>query len=179
MRELESLFAEHETAIVIGFDHLNHHVQCYAHIINICSSHIIASMTPTRKSNIFDADDSKDDDFDPNHVIEELKLSDCYNDIDEHRFKSWLAGIKHNPLRRARRVIHLLHSSDDCRLGFYQLVKEGNERRWFSRKDADGNCKPDDVPNVQLLTDVKTQWDSVITQTVPKSLECALLGHRS
>ena len=84
MRELESLFAEHETAIVIGFDHLNHCVQCYVHIINICSSHIIASMTPTHKSNIFDADDSEDDDFDPNCVIEELKLSDCYDNIDEH-----------------------------------------------------------------------------------------------
>jgi len=45
MQELQSLLAKHETAIGLDFDHLKHHIWCYAHIINICSSHIISSMT--------------------------------------------------------------------------------------------------------------------------------------
>ena len=51
MQELGSLLAERETAkaIKINFDHLEHHIQCYAHIINICSSHIISFMTSVSK----------------------------------------------------------------------------------------------------------------------------------
>jgi hypothetical protein len=52
MRELESLLAARKTAIAVGFDHLNHCVRCYAHIINICSSHIISSVTSIPKPHI-------------------------------------------------------------------------------------------------------------------------------
>jgi len=50
MQELESLLSEHEMATSINFNPLNHRVCCYAHIINICSLHIVASMTSTSKS---------------------------------------------------------------------------------------------------------------------------------
>ena len=30
---------------MVQFNPLNNHIQCYAHIVNICSSHIIASST--------------------------------------------------------------------------------------------------------------------------------------
>jgi len=50
MQELQSLLSECETATSINFDPLNHHVCCYAHIITICSLHIVASMTSTSKS---------------------------------------------------------------------------------------------------------------------------------
>jgi len=33
-----------------GFDHLDNRIHCYVHIINICSSHVIASMTATLES---------------------------------------------------------------------------------------------------------------------------------
>ena len=50
MQELQSLLKKCETASEIDFDPLDHRICCYAHIINICSSHIVASMTPTSKS---------------------------------------------------------------------------------------------------------------------------------
>lgn len=50
MQELQSLLSEHKMATSINFDPLNHHVRCYTHIINICSSHIVTSMTSTSKS---------------------------------------------------------------------------------------------------------------------------------
>ncbi len=54
MQELQSLLAKCETAIRLNFDHLKHCVWCYAHIINICSSHIILSMTSVSKWYLFD-----------------------------------------------------------------------------------------------------------------------------
>src|SRR5712671_952208 len=51
MQELENLLTEHE---MYDFHHLNHRIRCYAHIINICSSHIISSMTSVSKSYLSD-----------------------------------------------------------------------------------------------------------------------------
>src|SRR5713226_3567782 len=78
MRELEALLKRHDNNI--EFDHLNNRIRCYPHIINICSSHIIASSTRISKqylealksesdgdlvySNIKDNDDDDDDDDD-------------------------------------------------------------------------------------------------------------------
>src|SRR5258707_13650067 len=75
MQELEALLKQHDNNI--EFDHLNNWIRCYLHIINICSSHIIASSTCISKqylealksesdgdlvySNI-EADDNVDDD---------------------------------------------------------------------------------------------------------------------
>src|SRR5258707_15434641 len=74
MRELEALLKRHDNNI--KFDHLNNWIRCYPHIINICSSHIIASSTRISKqylealksesdgdlvySNIEDNDDDND-----------------------------------------------------------------------------------------------------------------------
>jgi len=92
MQALESLLEKREKATKpLDFDSLNHCIHCYAHIINICSSHIIASVTSTSKSYLSDLkvpvdpnnvtcdnnnnddklDDSYDyDDFDPDHGID-------------------------------------------------------------------------------------------------------------
>src|ERR1700733_8037046 len=43
MRELEVLLKRHDKKI--EFDHVKNCIRCYPHIINICSSHIIASST--------------------------------------------------------------------------------------------------------------------------------------
>ncbi|KAN0130186.1 hypothetical protein V8E53_011943 [Lactarius tabidus] len=124
----------------------NNHVRCYAHIINICSSHIVASVTSTPKSyisdlkvpidsNIVTCDNNNNDnnelDGDLDCVIKELKLDDCY-DGGNH---PWLTHIKHNPIR--------------------------NQCNWFTAKDCDGKCAPVQVPELQPLRDVKTQWDLV------------------
>jgi len=164
MRELESLLTKRE----VDFDHRNNRVRCYAHIINICSSHIVASVTPTPKSN--DDDDDEDDDEDEDDDdgndsdggdldcdTKDLEPGDCY-DGGEH---PWLARIKRNPLRRARRIIRLLRSSDQRREGFRALIRDGNQRNWFTAKDSDGKRAPVQVPELQPLRDVKTRWDSV------------------
>jgi hypothetical protein len=177
MRELESLLAERETNVTTNFDNLKHRIRCYAHIINICTSHIISSTTSPKTYTSWlsasglpftyaaridsqgepddDDDDEKDDD------IEELELSAIYTDEGDSQLKRWLDGIKRDPLRRARRVVRLLRSSDHHRRGFHQFVHDGNERNWFFTKDKKGKRVPTKVPEVQPLRDVKTRWDSV------------------
>jgi hypothetical protein len=177
MQKLESLLTERETAIAVDFDHLKHRVRCYAHIINICSSHVISSMTSVSKpyisklkvpidSNFIfcgDSEDELDDDDDDDNTgrnIDDLEL-DCYDDEGKSNLKHWFAGIKRNPLRRARRVIRLLRSSDLHRENFRIFIQDGNTRKWFYERTQSGKHNPVQVPELQLLRDVKTRWDSV------------------
>lgn len=186
MRELQSRLTARETETKIDFNALKNRIRCYAHIINICSSHIIASLTSTAKrylsdlevpldSNLAtrndsdndsddddsDVDDSDDGDADPDHVVAKLTLPECYKDKGNPKLRRWFAGIQRDPLRRARRVVRLLRSSDLRREGFQDFIRDGNERGWFVGKDKDGNRTTIHVPQLELLRDVKTRWDSV------------------
>lgn len=171
MRELESLLAERETDITINFDNLNHRVRCYAHIINICSSHIISSVTSFKtyvslhnvSHDLTTCNDSQDepDDNNNNNNIDELELADCYIDGGNLKLKRWFEGIRHDPLRCAQRVIRLLRSSDQHREGFRIFICDRNKCNWFTRKDKNGKCVPTKVSVLQPLRDVKTRWDSV------------------
>lgn len=176
MRELQGLLAHRETATAVDFNHLNHRVRCYAHIINICTSHIIASVTSTPKSYVSepgvptdsesathdDSDDESDDgDVNPDREITTLELADDYDDKGSSKLKAWFAGIKRDPLRRARRVIRLLRSSDQRREHFREFIQDGNRHRWFTVRGEDGDRVPVHVPELQPLRDVKTRWDSV------------------
>jgi hypothetical protein len=171
MEELQHLLTKREIANLVSFDPLNNHIQCYAHIINICSSHVIASFTSTSKSylsrlkvppspnhasrNDSDSDDESDDDD------YELELPGCYDRQGNSKFRAWTECIKHDPLRHAQRVIRLLRSSDEHRKGFEKFIQDGNEHGWFTMKDSDGKRAVVVVPELQLLRDVKTRWDSV------------------
>ena len=75
MQELQSLLAKREMAIRLNFDHLKHRVQCYAHIINICSSHIISSMTSVSEWYLSDLKVSADTD----HMF----CAEDNNDLDD------------------------------------------------------------------------------------------------
>jgi hypothetical protein len=175
MRELGSLLAARETATAVGFDPLNHRIRCYAHVINVCSSHVVVSVTSTSKAYLSnlkvpidsnygtcaDSDDESDGDGDANPDVQELDLPDVYDDEGNARLRSWFAGIKRDPLRRARRIIRLLRSSDQRREGFRKFIQDGNENKWFKKKGDDGKLVYICVPELQPLRDVKTRWDSV------------------
>lgn len=174
MQELESQLAERDTAF--DFNHLKHRVRCYAHIINICSSHIISSVTsvsrrylsdlkvPDDTDRMFyaeDDDDLDDDDINVGENIAELQLDGCYDADGNTVLDEWLAGIKRDPLRRARRVIRLLRSSDQRKELFREFIRTGNERKWFTGIDDNGERVTIQIPELQPLRDVKTRWDSV------------------
>jgi hypothetical protein len=107
-----------------------------------------------------DNKDLDEDDINPDKDIDELQLDGCYNNFDDSNLNEWFTGIKHDPLRWARRVIRLLCSSDQRREGFRLFIQDRNKRNWFYGKESSKHF-PVQVPELQLLRDVKTRWDSV------------------
>ena len=181
MQKLHSLLDERETETKVDFDCLDHRIHCYAHIINICSSHIVASVTPTSKSYLSDLkipvnpnylasggrsdDDSDDgsdnDDYDPGHDTDRLELAGYFDARGDVELERWFAGFRTDPLRRARKVVQFLCSSDQHREGLHKFIEDGNRHGWFTGKDDDGKHIPLHIPQLELLRDVKTRWDSV------------------
>jgi hypothetical protein len=182
MQKLQSLLDKHEIATMVGFDHLNHRICCYAHIVNICSSHIIASMTSTSTSFsnpraplhshhtiCNESDDSyggsdrdSDDVSDDNESnLDTLEPCLCFDDRGDAELGQWFAGIKHDPLKCARKVVRFLHSSDQHREGLHKFIKDGNKHSWFTGKDNGGKCITLQILQMELLRDVRTWWDSV------------------
>ncbi len=190
MRELEVLLKRHDKTI--EFDHLNNRIRCYPHIINICSSHIIASSTRISKkfletlksecggdfvySNIEgdnDGDndnndnnnDNNNDDNDDNNNggrsfardIPELTLDDERIDILDDEVRDWYTGLKRDPIKRARRIVRIVRSSDQRKQAFKDVINTGNHSGWF--RSDEGEVLQ--VPDLELLRDVKTRWDSV------------------
>jgi len=49
MQSLQMLLDKCEVGTKVNFNHLDNRVRCYAHIINICCLHIIASVTSIPK----------------------------------------------------------------------------------------------------------------------------------
>ena len=180
MEKLQSLLDERETLTKVGFDCLDHRIRCYAHIVNICSSHIVASVTSTSKSYLSDlkvpvdtnyvasgdqlGDDSDDEPDDnnpgPGHDTISLEPAQCFDARGDAELERWFAGFKRDPLRRARRLIQFLRSSDQRREGLRKFIEDGNCRGWFTGKD-NGKRIVLHVPQLELLRDVKTRWDSV------------------
>src|SRR5712691_11571183 len=193
MRELEVLLKRHDKTI--KFDHLNNRICCYPHIINICSSHIIASSTRISKkfletlksecggdfvySNIEgdndgdnnnndnnnDNDNANDNDDNDNNNggrsfardIPELTLDDERIDILDDEVRDWYTGLKLDPIKRARRIVRIVRSSDQRKQGFKDVINNGNDSGWFKSDDNEVL----ELPNLELLHDVKTRWDSV------------------
>ena len=168
---LEDLLTKCGITEVVSFHHMKNRVWCYAHIINICSSHVVSSFTSTPTSylsqlnipldpnyatyNDLDSNNGSSHSDDDNQDFK-LDLPCCYSHQDRSGLQAWVEGIKHDPLRCAQRVIHLLCSSDKHRRGFLKLIQNGNEHSWFNMKDKDGKCIAGNVLELQLLRDVKT-----------------------
>jgi hypothetical protein len=187
MRELEALLKLHDDDI--EFDHLNNHICCYPHIINICSSHIIASSTRISKqfletlksefagdlvySNIEGDEDDKDDDEDDKdddeddedgedsrlfaRKIPELTLNEEQFDILDDKVRAWYIGLKRDPIKRARRIVRIVRSSDQRKQAFKKVINTGNHSGWFRSHDNEVI----ELPDLELLRDVKTRWDLV------------------
>jgi hypothetical protein len=108
-----------------------------------------------------DDDDGDDDDDIPfprraRQHIPRLKLQKIKLDGLSAEEVAWFSNIKRDPIKRARRVIRILRSSDQRKRQFKQVIKNGNDSGWF----RDANSSTIKVPDVEPLRDVKTRWDS-------------------
>ena len=183
----------------LKFHHLNNHVWCFPHIINICMSHVIVLCTWVSKEyleslrykddddilfsslniendndnnndddNNDGNDSNSDNDNDNNDIaffqrtrqhIPRLKLKNIKLDGLGIEEVAWFLNIKCNPIKHTCRVIHILCLSDQRKQDFKQVIKNGNESGWFQNVDNSAIT----VPDMELLHNIKTQWDSTFT----------------
>ena len=61
-----------------------------------------------------------------------------------------------DPIKRARAVVRILRSSDQRKRDFKEVIKNGNKSGWFRGVNSFVIV----VPDLELLCDVKTRWDS-------------------
>jgi hypothetical protein len=112
-------------------------------------------------SNDDNANDSLDDrDVNPDRVVDEPSLADDHDVKSRRELRRCVRGMQRNPLSRARRIVRLIRSSDQHREGFQEFVKDGNQRGWFIFKEKEKEPVTVKVPQLELLRDVKTRWDS-------------------
>ena len=104
-----------------------------------------------------DNNDSDNDNALPRGHIPMLRLKNNLQfDTMSAEDWAWFSGIKHDPVKHARTVIHILHSSDQRKQNFKEVIKNGNKSGWFRAVDSSTIV----VPDLEPLCDVKTQWDS-------------------
>ena len=149
----------HETAIH-PFDHLKNRIRCYAHIINLCSLHVISSFSSACYDLNSTIDDYGDDDED-NNTDFDIKFADpTLGKHYDDEAKEWAQGLKREPLTRCQRIVRLFRSSNEHRTGFQKIIERGNKHGWWTKRVND-KVVVVNLPQLQLLRDVKTRWDSV------------------
>jgi len=165
MNELEDLL----TKKGIKFDAKDNRIPCYPHIINICVSHIVSSLTKFAANSIDDAEDSDAISTDASDTSDDE--SDGYNgeeedqdDIDlvAYDMGVWLENLKRNPVQRARTVVRTVRSSGQRKDALSDIIKKGNTNKSF--RDSDGNEVQ--LKDLQLIRDVKHRWDSLYNMIV-------------
>ncbi|KAH9025616.1 hypothetical protein EDB84DRAFT_1564013 [Lactarius hengduanensis] len=172
MKHLERLLVKHdsEATIKIDFHHLNNRVRCYAHIINLCAARVIASVSRPKGSGSGDAalsyDDSDygDDDDVDDHVdhdnlkddVDDLELADRFDVEGDIPPGAWSAGVKRDPIKRARNLIRFLCSSDQRKLGFQKCIIDAVGARRMDRpvepKEYGRTARPKSPKKPRLVT---------------------------
>ena len=110
---------------------------CFAHMINLCSGHVICAVTDGAMDNDAYSLSSNDDD-------------------DAHSSSSDDTPPAPNPIQVACAVVRAIQGSGQRRTNFEKLIAQGNSSGWFKEGRQSVQLK-----NLQLLRNVRTRWDSV------------------
>ena len=118
----------------IDFDHMDRRIMCFPHVINICCQHVLAKFTNV-------------------NLIDIAGVTALPSSTSEQSFEE---AVNSDPIARGRNVVRVLRSSGQRRDKFDEVVVDGNAKGWFVVGDEVVM-----LPNLQLLCDVRTRWDSV------------------
>jgi hypothetical protein len=133
MEELEVLLQQRE----IDFDAKDRRIICFPHTMNICVKHVLDKFS--------DAD------------LDTMAQAFIHAFPDDSVNKDlYLAAVQDCPISLGRNVVRTIRASGLRRDEFMDVVKDGNRRGWFK---SDGQVVQ--VPENELLQDVRTRWDSV------------------
>src|SRR6266481_1734617 len=108
--------------------------RCFPHLVNVAVQAILKMIT--------DISLSKDG-------------AVCH-EVPSTQGHTFVEVLGHNPIACGHAVVRACHSSGQCREHLSQLIIEGNIKQTFGPSD-----EPVEVPNLALLCDVDTRWDSV------------------
>ena len=140
MKELERLLRttpeSRDSNTDVEFNSIKHRIRCFAHILNICSSHVAAL-------------------FSDNESFVKLIAG-----LDDPKAQQWSKGLKGNPLERARRLVCFLRSSGQHKRSLQEYIQTGNKNKLFSLEDDGGTHVTVELPQLELVRDVETRWDS-------------------
>ncbi|KAF8838000.1 hypothetical protein BDN67DRAFT_982860, partial [Paxillus ammoniavirescens] len=132
IQELETLLH----ACDVEFDALDCLVMCFPHVMHICTTHIIKSFTDNELTTIADA------------------WIGVFPDGDKH--EAYVEAVRLDPITMGRDIVRVIRASGLHHDEFLDTVKTGNMKNWF--KGPTGEAEQ--VPELELLHDVKTHWDS-------------------
>jgi len=150
---------------------------CVSHIIASCTriskKHLESIISADDDDSSFNLENDDDNDGDDNNNDNDNDNDDSDNNDGDHRDKArkdipalrfkdseldqlntdgraWFSNMRCDPINRARRVVRILHSSDQRKRAFKDVIKNGNTCKLFNVI----------VPDLEPLRDVKTRWDS-------------------
>ena len=89
--------------------------------------------------------------------IPELTLDEEQLDIFDDEAWALYTGLKCNPIKCACRIVHIVHLLDQRKQAFKNVINTGNNSGWFRSH----NNEVIKLPDLELLRNVKTRWDSV------------------
>ena len=118
-----------------NFHHMKNCVRCFTHIINICSSHVVAAMCSSSGDFSDPTDDICDYNYDSDYDSEPSKDDSDVESVDSDDNENnspldsylWAKGLRHNPLKHAQRLIHFLQASDQHKKLLHTVIEEGNK----------------------------------------------------
>ena len=136
MEHLQKLLVACE--LPLEFDANDRRIMCFPHIINICVKHVVDEFSAPNLKAIAEA------------------WVDCFDDdvVDKAKY---LAAVKKDPVALGRNIVRAIHASGLRCDEFDKMVLTGNLQQWF--KSPAGEVVQ--LPEAQLLRDVKTRWDSI------------------
>jgi hypothetical protein len=130
MKSLEELFHQRD----LEFDAKERQVFCFPHTTNICTGHVLSSLTS------FGIDSEPRDD----HVVSGRQ--------------TYAQAVARDPIAMARAAIRAIRVSSARRDAFLAVIKDGNKDGRFKDPNTKNTIQ---LKPLQLLRDIPTRWDSV------------------
>lgn len=112
--------------------------RCFPHIINICCQHITAEFTDAKLA----------------ELDTHFNVAAPHVDPDTQTFQE---GVQRDPIALGRVVVRTIRASGQRREHFKNVIREGNTQKHFFIGDRVEII----VPELELLRDVRTRWDSI------------------
>ena len=121
-------------------DSNNNRIMCFPHIINICVTHVIKSFT----------------DID---LVDDKAVFNTEPPPSDPVEQTYDEAVECDPIALCHSSVWAIHASGTRHDQFQKIIHDGNEEGWF--KSPQDSKTIIQVPEKQLLHDVKTRWDSV------------------